>query len=46
MAGLISKEMKHRAAYHLEGMDVSAVPNIQVDGRHSDQSCRHATEHR
>jgi hypothetical protein len=44
--GLISKEMEHRAAYHLEGIDVSAVQNIQVEGRHRDQSCRHATEHR
>jgi hypothetical protein len=45
MAGLISKEMKHSAADHLEGMNVSAVQNIQVEGRHSDQSCRHATKH-
>jgi hypothetical protein len=34
--------MEQRAAYHLEGINVSAVQNIQVEGRHSDQSCRHA----
>jgi hypothetical protein len=45
MAGLISEEMEQRAADHLEGINVSAVQNIQVEGRHSDQSCRHATKH-
>jgi hypothetical protein len=43
--GLKSQEMEHREAHHLEGMDVSAVQNIQVEGRHSDQSCRHTAEH-
>jgi hypothetical protein len=44
--GLISEKMEHTEAYHLEGMDISAVQSIQVEGRHSDQSCRHATKHR
>jgi hypothetical protein len=44
--GLISEEMEHREAYHLEGTGITAVQNIQVEGRHSDQSCRHATKHR
>jgi hypothetical protein len=43
--GLKSEEMEHREAHHLEGMNVSAVQNIQVEGRHSDQSCRHTAEH-
>jgi hypothetical protein len=30
----------------LEGTGITAVQNIQVEGRHSDQSCRHATKHR
>jgi hypothetical protein len=42
---LESKEMEHREAHHLDGMDISAVQNIQVEGRHSDQSCRHTAEH-
>jgi hypothetical protein len=44
--GLKSKEMEHGATNDLEGMAISAVQNTQVEGRHSDQSCRHATEHR
>ena len=43
--GLISKEMEQRAADHLEGINVSAVQNIQVECRHSDQSCCRATKH-
>jgi hypothetical protein len=42
---LISEEMEHREAHHLEGMDISAVQNVQVVGRHSDQSCCHTAEH-
>ncbi len=44
--GLKPKEMEHREAHHLEGMNIFPVQNIQVEGRHSDQSCRHATKHR
>jgi hypothetical protein len=29
----------------LEGMGISAVQNTKIEGRHSDQSCRHTTEH-
>ena len=43
---LESKEMEHRATYHLEGMKISAFQNIQVEGRHTDQSSRHTAEHR
>ena len=43
--GLKSKEMEHRETDHLEGMGISAVQNTKIEGRHSDQSCRHTTEH-
>lgn len=41
----MSEEMEHRETNHLEGMGIPAVQKIQIEGRHSDQSCRHATEH-
>ena len=37
--------MKDRDPHCLDGMSVSAIQKEQIEGRHSDQSRRHATEH-
>ena len=41
----IPGEVKHRSANLLEGVDVSAIQEIQIEGRHSDQNYRYYAEH-